>query len=328
MAHLRDTIVIGASAGGVKALRGLCGQLASDLPATLLVTLHQASHGETRLVQVLQAATRLEVQWARDGEAVRRGVIHVAPPDRHLVLQDGRTRVVLGPRENRARPAINPLFRSAAADRAGRVVALLLSGLLDDGVTGLAAVQRCGGVTIVQDPQDAEFPELPRRAVEEGAADHVLALPRMSELLERLLREEAPRVAVPEEIAVEARLDGPTPSSSEAVSALGKQVPVGCPECGGPLWQTSASGNSAFRCHTGHAFTARALLDGQSEEIERSMWVAVRALLEQSSVLERLARDAERRGAGLGTRFRQRAEEARAHADQARRFLVSLRSEL
>ena len=326
MDQRRDTIVIGSSAGGVKALRRLLSALPADLPATVLVVQHQGG-GAGRLAEALAHGSALGVDFARDGETLRRSRAYLAPPDRHLLVDGDRAVVTAGPRENRSRPAIDPLFRSAAATRGSRTVAVQLTGMLADGVAGLAAVRRCGGLVVVQDPDDAEFDAMPRNALSAVGADHVATLDALPGLLTRLVDEVAPVAEVPDDIALEARLSLPGPSRPSGVERVGHPVALSCPDCGGPLWQTGEGDTATYRCHVGHALSTRVLLDAQSQSIERSLWVAVRSLSEHAATLHRLADSTGGRGAARGDMadaFRERADEALAHSDEARRFLLSL----
>lgn len=323
MSRRRDTIVVGASAGGVQTLRELLARLPVDLPAAVLVVQHQSSGGGG-LAGVLARATRLPVTRVDEPQALQHGQVYIAPPDRHIVVNGERVLPVGGPRENRARPAIDPLFRTAAAARGSRVIGVLLTGLLDDGVAGLEAVKRCGGLVVVQDPQDAPFPQMPRHALETVAVDHVLPVSAMGERLGALTRQAAPSVPIPEDVAIEARLSGPERSRVPAIDAIGEHVSAACPECGGPLWRVGRGKTATYRCHVGHALSARALLESQSEQIEQALWAAVRALTERAAILDKLADDAEPRAPRVAAGFRSRAAEARTQSEQARQFLLSL----
>ena len=323
MGQRRDTIVIGSSAGGVRALRRLLAALPADLPATVLVVQHQGGDSG-RLADALRDVSALDVGFARDGEPLRRSRVYLAPPDRHLLVVDDRAVVTDGPRENRARPSIDPLFRSAAASRGSRTVALQLTGLLADGVAGLEAVRRCGGLVVVQDPDDAEHDAMPRNALAAVEVDHVATLDEMPGLLARLVGETAPAREIPRDVVLEARLSLPGPSRPPGVDRVGDPVALSCPDCGGPLWQTGTGNAAVYRCHVGHALSTRVLLDAQNESIERSLWVAVRTLSEHAATLNRLADSTGERGGRMGEIYRERAGEALAHSDAARRFLLSL----
>jgi len=328
MGSTRDTIVIGSSAGGVLALRRLLSALPADLAATVIVAQHQASDGPARLDEALRDVSTLPVAFARDGETPARGHVYLAPPDRHTMLADDVLVVCSGPRENRSRPAIDPLFRTAAAARGGRVIAVQLTGLLDDGVAGLDRVRRCGGLVVVQDPDDAEFDAMPRNALATTKADHVPTLQALPGLLVRLVGEPVSKGVIPAEVALEARLSLPGPSRPREVARVGEPVALACPDCGGPLWQSGEGLTAIYRCHVGHALSTRVLLEAQSEQIERSLWVAVRSLSEHAATLTRLADSSDTRLHKLGDGYRERAREALDHSDQARRFLLSLHSGL
>ena len=190
-----DIIVIGASAGGVEALKAIAGVLPGDLPAAVFAVLHQSPDAPGMLGKILDGAGPLAACLAAAGDPVERGRIYVAPPDHHLLVKEGRVALGRGPRENRARPAIDPTFRSAAVAYGSRVVGVILTGYLDDGASGLAAVERCGGVTVIQDPEDAAYPDMPESALRAvapgGGPDHIVPLAQIGELLGRLARTEA-----------------------------------------------------------------------------------------------------------------------------------------
>jgi two-component system chemotaxis response regulator CheB len=271
-----DIIVIGGSAGGVEALMYICGSLPADLPASVFVVQHISPTSKSVLPGLLTRAGPLPARHPVDGETIQPGHIYVAPPDLHLLLRDGQILLRRGPQENRTRPAIDPLFRSAAIAYGPRVVGVVLTGLLDDGAAGLVAIKRCGGVTVVQDPDDAQWPEMPRRALERGHVDHVVSLSAMGALLNHLSREEAgPRVQVPSAMSIETRIaahefePGKTP-------ALGQPSLLSCPQCGGVLNEVPDEGTIRFRCQTGHAFTSDGLIAAQTEELERALERAVR----------------------------------------------------
>ena len=323
----RDTIVVGASAGGIPALRRLLGALPADLPAAVLITLHQGRLAG-RLDEILRAATALPVAFVSDDVPLEPGRVYLAPPDRHLIVLGDVAQVTTGPREMRARPAINPLFRTAAASRGSRVLAVQLTGMLDDGVAGLEAVRRCGGLVLVQDPADAEYPEMPQAAIGAGEVDHVGSIESIAGWLRERVTEVAPPSPIPEDVALEARLSTAEPSRPASTEQLGEQVAVGCPDCGGPLWQVGYGDNAVYRCHVGHSLSARAVLEAQADGIERSLWVAVRSLAERAAMLQRLADNALKGSPKVADDYRERAHEAMVHSENARRFLLSLQGSM
>ena len=317
----RDTIVIGAGAGGVTALRTLIGQVPRTFRGSIFVVQHLPPHLPSYLADALQAVAALPVRFVEAPEKIARGRIYLAPPDRHLVVLDDNVLVTSEPHENRARPAINPLFRTAAAARNSRTVAVLLSGTLDDGIAGLVAVKRCGGIVIVQHPTEARFGDMPRKALESIEVDHVLRLEQIAPLIESLSREFAPLVPVPRDVIIEAQLA--QGSWAGAVETIGEHTPFACPECGGPLWKVGSADTAIYRCGVGHALSAAALIDEQADEAERALWVAVRTLDERAVVLASLAERAASRGRNAD-REHEAAAEAAEQAKVLRAFLQGL----
>src|SRR5579884_685598 len=205
---MNRTVAVGTSSGGLEALRALLGALPADFPAPLCIVMHTAAESPGVLPTLLNRSTALEVRYAEDGDPLRPGRVYVAPPDRHLLVEPGRVRVTAGPRENRFRPAIDPLFRSVARVLGPAAVGVLLTGSLDDGTSGLDVIKRLGGVTIVQDPADALFPEMPRSAIEHVAVDYVVPLAEVAPILIDLVRTPPQRVVqtVPEQVEVEVKI--------------------------------------------------------------------------------------------------------------------------
>jgi len=308
-----DIIVIGTSAGGVQALSDVVAALPPDLPATLFIVIHLSPQGPNLLGDVLRAVTNLSVRTPADGETFERGTIYIAPADCHLLVQQNHVRITRGPRENRCRPAIDPLFRSAAISYRSRVIGVLLTGLLDDGAAGLVAIQRCGGLTIVQEPREALWPDMPLAALELMRPDYISTLKEIGGLLTSLVQQPAenPR-PVPLSIALEAKIaEGISDVMTE--EQLGELVPLSCPECGGPLWEIRSENFARYRCHVGHAFTAKALLSDQRESIERALWGALRALKERAKVLSNLAKNSRSPNSSTTRDYEEQAENTEAH---------------
>lgn len=315
-APTRDLIVIGASMGGIEALARLAAALPEDLPAAVLVVQHTTADSPGRLPHLLTTRGTLPAVQAEDGMTAQRGRIYVAAPDRHLLVHDGTLRVVRGPRENRSRPAIDPLFRTASVSRRSRVVGVILTGLLGDGAAGLHAVQRCGGLTVVQ--SDAAFPDMPRQAAEAVDVDHHVPLDELGPLLGRLAASPAPEPPpVPEDLALEARLTHRAMSDGRWEDLAGRATMYTCPDCGGTLKQLADDRLCRYRCHTGHAFSEQALLAGQERASEEALWAALRMMEERVVMLERLGRN-ETVG---GRSYTARADEVREHAAAIRRLL-------
>ena len=275
-----DVIVLGASAGGVEALIAVAGDLPEGLPAAVLVVLHLAPSGGSALAGILNRSGPLPAGTAADGEDVGRGRIYVAPPDAHLTVADGKIRLSHGPRENGHRPAVDSLFRSAAAAYGSRVVGVVLSGSLDDGSAGLEHVKRAGGVAIVQDPADAVYPSMPASAMQAVKVDRVLPLARIGACLGQLARGALDDTSQEEEM-----LD-----SDPAAPVLSEQSSgYTCPECGGALWEHGEGDVVRFRCRVGHAYSLESMLSEQGKALEAAMWAALQALQERESMLRRVA---------------------------------------
>jgi two-component system chemotaxis response regulator CheB len=320
-----DIIVIGASAGGVEALSKLVVQFPDDLLATVFIVQHVSATARGALAQILDRAGPLSATLAQDGETFQCGHIYVAPPDHHLLVKEGYLRVTHGLRENRVRPAIDPLFRSAAVAYGARVVGIVLSGLQDDGTAGLLAVKRCGGVTIVQEPADALYPDMPRNAMLQVEADYCLPVSKMGAVLYRLTQEATAATSpIPRDIVAEAEVAERPAEAINRDEELGTLVSVTCPECGGPLWELHNDHLQRYRCRLGHAFTATSLLVGQSEVIETALWTAVRTMEERANVLTQLARGRKAHGQEkLAERYAAQATELSTHAKHIRQILLN-----
>jgi two-component system chemotaxis response regulator CheB len=293
-----DIIVVGASAGGVEALGQMFGTLPADLAASLFVVHHFPPFGRSMLPSILSRRGPLRAEHARDGEPIRPGQIYVAPPNYHMLVRRGRLRLARGPRENGHRPAIDPLFRTAALSYGLRVVGVVLSGTLDDGTTGLQVIKQRGGVAIVQDPEDALYAGMPRSALEKVAVDHVAPASRLGALLARLAQEEVRDGGEPvsDDIECEAELAELELEVLQSDNHPGSPSTIACPECGGTLWELSEGDIMRFRCRVGHVFMADALLSAQTEALEAALWTALRALEERAALSRRLTERAQRRG--------------------------------
>lgn len=287
-------IVIGASSGGFAVLQRLAADLPAALPAALFVVWHMPPDGAGVLPHALAQAGALPAAHAVDGEPVAAGRVYVAPPDHHLLVERGHVRVTRGPKENRFRPAVDPLFRSAAYAYGPRVVGIVLSGLLDDGAAGLRTIKRRGGRTVVQDPLDAEAPAMPRNALLAAApVDHVVPAAELAGLLVRLSQ-------TPGDVATEGVMDDDEKTRIEiriaraehaleaGVMKLGEPSPFTCPECHGVLLAIADGELRRFRCHTGHAFSAASLLAAVATTCEEQLWSAQRSLEEYALLLNHL----------------------------------------
>lgn len=318
-------VAIGASAGGIDALTRVVGGIPPDLRAAVLVVVHTSRDGRSRLPQILSRAGALPAAIATDGRRIAPGTILVCPPDNHLTVDDGHVRVARGPRENLSRPAIDPLFRSAALSSASALVAVVLSGALDDGASGAASIEVAGGLVAVQDPDEALVPGMPRATLELVPTAIVLPAASIGPALPGLIAEAAGRrrrrPAGSESIEREIRMSRADPRVDVEAAPSGAPSALGCPECGGALWVQPGDEPPRFRCRTGHAFTARAVLASQDARLEDAMWSALRALEEHAALSHRLA-ERSFGGSRVTARLVERAQTARDRAGVLRRFLV------
>jgi two-component system chemotaxis response regulator CheB len=323
--HTRDTIVIGCSAGGVEALPRILQQLPRDLPASVLIVQHMAATRTPYLVDILRRSSPLAVQWAEQGAPIEPARALVGPPDVHMLIQDDHVHLARTARENHARPAIDKLFRSAAAVRGNRVIGVLLTGMLDDGVSGLGAIRQAGGLVVVQDPLDAAYPDLPTRAIRAVPPDQTLPIDAIGAALVGLIGQPVGTPSLPAALTIEAAIDLAGIVSPQKMAELGPQTTLSCPECHGPMWQISDPQVRRYRCYLGHATTARELLATSAAEVESALWSAIRALNDRAVTLETLAEDA-RRGANEqnAETYAQRARGAREQAELARSFMIEL----
>jgi two-component system chemotaxis response regulator CheB len=323
-----DVVVVGASAGGVEALRAVVHELPEDLDASVFVVLHLPPSGTSVLPRILARAGRMPAVHAADGTKFEKGCIYIAPPDQHMRFADGHVTLDRGPRENGHRPAIDPMFRSAAESFGGRVVGVILSGVLDDGAAGLFAVKRRGGATLVQSAADALYPTMPAAAIEAvGETDLVGDAKELAaaivELTHRPPTRPAPAAVPDPPLAREEFLEVDRSSSEQPRE--GKPSGYTCPECHGALWETEEGRVSRYRCRTGHEFSPESLATEQHAHVERALWAALRALEEKAAMLRRMSiRFKNRDQRRTAVRLEERANAILEEAVTVRRILRGL----
>ncbi len=323
----RDIIVIGASAGGVEALPKLLGSLPQRIGASFFVTLHITPCGQSLLPQIIERSGALPAEHPKDRTRIQPNRIYVAPPDYHLLLEAGMVRLGHGPKENRHRPAIDPLFRSAAMSFGNRVAGVLLTGNLDDGVAGLKDIQGHGGLAIIQDPAEAAYPEMPRSALAALQPDHCLKIEDIEALLKTLSDGEQNMKKGNSQPGTKP----PQPASNPGQQPIaespqkGPPIPLVCPECQGPIWEIHQGKLVRYQCLVGHRYTLENLLAAHSEELERALWVALRTLEERVKLQRSLAEKArvDKRASGRQF-FLNRARENEKHAQLLREILEKL----
>lgn len=318
---ITQVLVIGTSAGGLSALKKLVRQIPKDFPLPILVVRHVSPDATGNvLLSELNKLNSVECQHAETGSNLKPGNLFLAPSDHHFLIGENlKMLVTKGAHENRFRPAIDPLFRSAAVAFGPGVIGILLTGYLDDGTSGMKAIKKCGGICIVQDPDDAEYPDMPRNALNNVKIDYCLPIAEMGGLLYRIIpRILQKRKPIPEDVSTEAKIAERVLSDLSSVNKLGDQVPFNCPGCWGVLWQVGKDSELRFRCHTGHAYSAASLLAEQTNKIEETMWTALRMFEENKNLLTEMARG--KKGVGSQTAL-ERAKMSQVHIDRIRAIL-------
>ena len=290
----RDIIVIGASAGGVGALEKLVKGIPADFAGSIFVVMHVPPYTPSKLPEILSRAGRLPAVHPEDEEKIQPGKIYVALPDHHLLIEDDHVVVRKGPKENRFRPSIDALFRSAAYVHGPRVTGVILTGALDDGTSGMWMIKRKGGKVIVQEPEEAVYSEMPQSVIRYVKTDYILPVSEMGAVLNRLTLEEVSKKDgnLPEEeekrLAMEVRIATKDDAFERGIMSLGDMASFTCPDCQGALVRLKEGDRVRYRCHTGHSFTASTLLAGITETVEDTLWQAMRGLEETTMLLQHI----------------------------------------
>jgi two-component system chemotaxis response regulator CheB len=316
----RDLVAIGTSAGGVDALMQIARGLPPQFPAAVLVTIHLSPQFRSELDILLTRAGPLPARFPSDGEHYRKGHIYIAPPDRHLMLVGDRFQLGTGARENNSRPAIDPMLRSAAVCCGSRSIGVVLTGTLGDGASGLWALDHCGGISVVQDPSDAAFAEMPLNALNRLKPDHVAPLAQIPALLDSLVRQPAGEpVPAPAGMKFEVEIASGGAAEMEDMDRLGRRSVLSCPDCHGVMWEIDEGELVRFRCHVGHAYTAELMSLALDENLRRAMASALRALEERVMLARKLQKQAENDRHGLlATNWRRKADEFQRNLDVIR----------
>lgn len=323
----KRVVVIGASKGGVHALVQLCRQLPADFGAPICVVLHIGSH-RSHLPEILSAAGVLPAMHPQDGQRLEVGRVFVAPPDHHMRIEGEVVRLLRGPKEHHSRPAIDPLFRSAAVSFGAGVIGVVLTGLLDDGTPGMQAIKEVGGTCVIQDPAEAEESSMPLSVATYVQVDHQVGLDAMVPLLVKLIAEQPERhelMFTSNRTHHEEAISLGIGDAVEHLRAIAKPSTFSCPDCNGTLWEVSKTAPARYRCHTGHAFTLESLRSAHSSATDEALWAAIRALQEKRE-LTLIARDVAA-AAGHAERSRhleRRALELDTQANQLRSLVASV----
>jgi len=324
----KKLILIGGSAGGFQVASRILSELDEHIDAAVIVVLHLSQVVTDALVYRFSKTSVLPVQFAKNDDKLEKGKVYVAPPGYHCLIAGKKIRLTKGPRVNRVRPSIDLTFRSAAVDFNVKTIGVLVSGMRDDGVTGLRALKSCGGTAIIQDPTEAEYTDLPLSAKDVVESENILFSKDIAEILQQQARlPNTPEVPVPTAVLLENQLDLNNSDDISEIEKLGNQIPVTCTDCGGPLWEIKEEGqkNSHYRCHVGHVLSQKELLKGKDEHLEQSLWLAYRTLEEKLRMLEEMVKNEEGSGRGaLSISYRDRANETKVHVEKLRKFLFTI----
>jgi two-component system chemotaxis response regulator CheB len=323
-------VVIGASAGGQEAICKLIAQLPGNLNAAIFIVMHISRHGlENFLVQRLQKCTVLPCSSAVDGQSIERGHIYIGPPDHHLIVTSGFMHLRKGPQENRWRPSIDVLFRSAAVYYNSRAIGIILTGLLYDGTSGMQAIKSSGGTCIVQDPREADYPDMPQSVLENTMVDYILPVTRISEAIEEIITGKTiSGIEVPESIKAEAALIERSVTNIEDTDNLGNHTVYTCPDCGGSLWEIKEGEQTRYRCHIGHAYSEKDLLKKKFESINDTLWVALRMMEERKNLLNKISRQDQTKNLHMLAKLHtERARELEVHINNLKELLFNMRPE-
>ena len=321
-----DIVVIGASAGGMEALKQLVTRLPSNFPCAIFIVWHVAPQYPSMLPQILERVCPLPVAHAIDKEAIQPGRIYVAPPDHHLLVEPGHVRVTHGPKENRFRPSIDVLFRSAALAYGSQVIGVVLTGFLDDGASGLYAIKERGGLAVVQDPLDALHSSMPIQAMKVVAVDHCVPIAKMGALLVNLANKviKEKEEPVSDQMKLEVKVALEDNAFESGIMKLGQLSPYTCPECHGVLLLLKEGNIIRFRCHTGHAYSLNSLLAELTESIESSLWSTLRGIEESQLLMNHIADHLHEANNGeMAELFLQKSKEAKKRAELVKQAVMS-----
>jgi two-component system, chemotaxis family, protein-glutamate methylesterase/glutaminase len=316
-------IAIGGSAGGIAAIKTMCGALTPDIPAAICIVIHVGARGHNLLADIFQERCPIPMETAVDGQKLQHGRAYVAAADHHLIVEEDVIRLGRGPRENLARPAIDPLLRSAGLSYGSRAIGVVLTGMLNDGASGLADLKRCGGITIVQNPIEAMEREMPLSALAASDVDYQTPIAELGALFKLLLAEpRGPSPPPPEDVRLEVEIALGRPTGTGEMNRLAHPVALSCPACGGVMSQMRSAPPLRFRCQVGHAYTAETLSSEQEDSVDEAMRVALRIAEERAVLTQKMAEEARRGG------LRHSAASYELTSAQSRRHVETLREAL
>jgi two-component system chemotaxis response regulator CheB len=317
-------IVIGASAGGLQALAEFLAQLPEKMDTPVFGVLHLSKDSIPEIIlQHLQTMTRLTCRIPVNGESINNNYFYLAPVGHHMMVGKGIIYINKGPHENRWRPSIDVLFRSAAAHYDSYAIGIILTGLLDDGTSGMSAIKRCGGICIVQEPVEAQFPDMPNNVIHNVPVDYRVSISDMGYILADLFsKPRQPLSAIPPDVKLEADITARMNFGMENLQQIATHSVFTCPDCGGGLWAINNDDVHRYRCHTGHVYNEHVLLQKQQEALEESVWVSIRMLEERRNLFLTMGKHAYEAGkTALNTAYQEKADETNVHIQRLKTLL-------
>ena len=319
-------IVVGSSAGGLTALIELVSQLKPAMNASVFIVMHLSRKGISDfLTHRLQQYTAIPCEVATDQAPILRGRIYIAPPNHHLLIKADRMVIGYGPEENRWRPSIDVLFRSAAVAFGNHAIGVIITGLLDDGTAGMIAIKKCGGICIVQDPNEAEYPDMPLSVLNHMEADYCISLADMGFTLQKLTQNGVEKkMEIPPDLVNEAKIAEKVATGIDVIKDMGEHSVYACPDCGGAMRTISADNITRYRCHIGHSYSENDLVVKQADNLEATLWVALRMMEDRKNLLNKLAKNSRKRGAmTMGLSHEEKEGELQKHIDKLKEILFS-----
>lgn len=327
MEKVNNLIVVGASAGGLQAVSELVSGFPDDLDASVFVVLHMGRSSMGDIISYhLQQRTKLTCIIAVEGMKIERGFIYIAPPDHHMMIKNNMIRINKGAYENRWRPSIDVLFRSAAVNIGSRVIGIVLTGMLDDGTSGMWAIKRGGGICMVQEPSEADFADMPNNVISQVKVDYRVSIADMNYIIQDVFFKDDGIIRdVPREVQIEADITERMVCSMDELSQIATHTVFTCPDCGGGLWEVKDEAVHRYRCHTGHVYTEKVLKEKQYEALEESVWISIRMMEERRNLLSTMATHARDAGNNaLQVENIKRADAMNVHIERLKQMLIDI----
>jgi two-component system, chemotaxis family, protein-glutamate methylesterase/glutaminase len=322
-------VVVGASAGGFHSIIELVAQLHEGMDVAVLIVLHfRKLNSDSAILQRLQTNSAFKCKVAEHGDVIESKHVYIGVPDKHLLVKNGMILLGMGPQENLWRPSIDVLFRSAAAAYDSRTIGIILSGLMYDGTSGMIAIKRSGGCCIVQEPKQAEYPDMIQSVLENVEVDYCVPLEDIGAIIEEKTKNGIHTHIIPDDVKAEAEIAERNALGIATVEALGERSPYICPDCGGGLWEMVSDNIIRYRCHTGHVYNSGELLIRQSDALENTLWTALRMMEERRNLLDKMSTEEKGKGWHLSAENKEeRSKDLQVHINRLKDILYATKKD-